>query len=100
MEKEIKEITLKALEEIANMHGIDLHEDPGINTRIIGKNGILDSLAFVTYVVAIEGKINQRFNAQISLQDERAFSQTKSPFRSIGDLIEYITALLKEQNKT
>jgi acyl carrier protein len=73
-----------------------------IETNLYGKNGNLDSLALVNLIVAVEEKIEDEFGTAITLADERAMSQSKSPFKSIGSLTNYILLLLNEheQKKT
>jgi acyl carrier protein len=65
--------------------------------RLFGANAKLDSLGLVTLLLDIEQEINDQFDALISLVDERAMSQTKSPFRTIGTLTDYIEKLIEEQ---
>lgn len=95
----INKIILDVLKDTAQMQEIELPFELSDKSKIIGKEGILDSLAFVTFIISLEKRINEQYHALISLQDEKAFSQTKSPFRSIESLNNYIIDILKEQNK-
>ena len=62
-------------------------------TVLFGEEGSLDSLALVNLIVAVEERIEEDFDTTISLADERAFSQTESPFRTISTLADYINSL-------
>ena len=95
----ISELVSGVLLETLKMQGLDVPVELNVGTQLIGKNGILDSLSFVAFIIAVEQKINSEYAANISINNEKAFSQSKSPFGSIGSLAEYIASLLKEQNK-
>jgi D-alanine--poly(phosphoribitol) ligase subunit 2 len=62
-------------------------------TVLFGEEGSLDSLALVNLIVAVEERIEEDFDTTISLADERALSQTESPFRTISTLADYINSL-------
>jgi hypothetical protein len=65
-------------------------------TRLFGTNSLLDSAALVSLLVEVEQQVNDTVGAEILLADDRAMSQTRSPFRSIGTLAEYVVMLLGE----
>jgi acyl carrier protein len=50
----------------------------------------LDSLGLVTLILNIEDKLSEKFGLNITLADDKAMSQTNSPFRSTESLTEYI----------
>jgi acyl carrier protein len=60
---------------------------------LFGEAGKLDSLALVNLIVAVEERIEEDFDTTISLADERALSQTESPFRTVSTLADYINSL-------
>src|SRR4029077_13785079 len=60
------------------------------DTVLFGRGGSLDSVGLVRLVVAVEQGIEERFGVAITLADERAMSQQRSPFRSVGALAEYV----------
>lgn len=66
--------------------------------ELYGKKGKLDSLGLVNLIVATERNIEESFNVQISLTDERAMSLNNSPFGSISALAGFITELIENQN--
>lgn len=65
-------------------------------TRLIGQQGVLTSLELVTLLFNVEQAISDELNTAITLADERAMSQEKSPFRTIGSLAQYVNTLLTE----
>jgi acyl carrier protein len=67
------------------------------NTRIFGKDGSFDSLQLVNLLIEVEQRINERYGTIISIADDRAMSQERSPFRKIGSLADYVGILITEQ---
>ena len=66
-------------------------------TRLFGKEGILDSMGVVSLVVALEQAIEDRYERSVALADERALSQTKGPYRTIGALADYASTVLEQE---
>lgn len=94
----IKSVVFEAIDEI-NQQLLEqqrLSKSPEV--VLVGGEAMLDSMAFVNLIVAVEEKMVNEFGVNITLVDERAFSQDETPFKTIGNLIDYISNLLKEQN--
>ena len=72
-------------------------EQLGEDTRLIGRAGVLDSMGLVTLIVDVEQRLEEEYDTVVVLADERALSQTRSPFRSVGSLADYICQLVKEE---
>jgi D-alanine--poly(phosphoribitol) ligase subunit 2 len=66
---------------------------------LIGKDASLDSLGLVNLIVLVEEKVQERFGVSITLVDERAMSQSKSPFRTLGSLAEFVEEQLTEHGR-
>lgn len=64
-------------------------------TRLFGKGGLLDSIGIVSLVVAVEQAVEDRFGEAVALADEKALSQSQSPYRTIGSLAEYTAGLME-----
>ena len=71
-------------------------ENPTSETRLYGAKSALDSIHLVTLIADVEEKIGEEFGKDIILADERAMSQTRSPFGRVGTLADYIEELLKQ----
>ena len=56
---------------------------------IFGRGGKLDSLGLVNFVLAVEEKLT-KLGIDVSLTDERAMSQSRSPFRSVAALTAFV----------
>lgn len=89
---EVLEVLREAVEASNAMRG----EKPlpfAPETPLFGQGSPLDSLDLVTLLVEVEGLLADRFGLEESLSDERAMSQQRSPFRTIGTLADYILSL-------
>jgi D-alanine--poly(phosphoribitol) ligase subunit 2 len=67
----------------------------GEEAPLYGGDGPLDSLALVTLTSDVEQRLEDEFGVLITLTDERAFSQARSPFRTVGSLAEFAATLLE-----
>jgi acyl carrier protein len=67
-----------------------------LETRLVGKGSVLDSLGLVTLIVDLEQRIEEEFGESLTLANERAMSQVSSPFKSVGSLADHVHGLLLE----
>lgn len=65
-------------------------------TALIGADGVLDSLALVSFLVGVEQEIATEFNTPVTLASDKAFSMRNSPFASVGSLAQYVRGLIEE----
>ena len=72
--------------------------DKSIDALLFDESGTLDSLAFVTLIVAIEQKIEDEYAVAINLADGDTLSQKDSPFKTVGKLVDHISLLVTAQN--
>ena len=94
--KTIENIIINAVQEINEQLPQEQQLAQTTETVLFGKSGQLDSLGLVNLLVTIEQNIEDEFDVCITIADERAMSQKRSPFRTIGTLADYIDVLLKE----
>ena len=92
----IEQIIFSAIDEINDSLPKSNYVNKSYDTKLLGGSSGLDSLAFVNLIVGIEHNIEDVFNFQITLADERAMSEKNSPFRSVKSLSEYIEKLIEE----
>jgi acyl carrier protein len=96
MKEKITKIVYEALNDLNGQVGFSELEHPTLETRLYGAKSALDSIHLVTLIADIEGRIADAFGKDIILADERAMSQTRSPFGRVGTLVDYIQELLSE----
>ena len=75
-----------------------INVDLGADAPLYGSRGVLDSIALVSLIVAIEQSIEDDTGVIITLADARAASQENSPFRTVGSLVAYAKARIDEEN--
>jgi len=66
------------------------------NTRLVGGNTVLDSAALVSLIIEIEQQVDDRFGVPITIADDRALSQERSPFRTVSSLADYVIKVYDE----
>ena len=80
----------------------DFKEDEGLNIEpspdlvIFGEGSEFDSLTLVRFVIAIQEQILDVTDKTVVLATQQAMSRSKSPFRNVTTLAEYIEELLAE----
>jgi len=79
------------------MGGVERPLDPDM--PLFGPSGALDSLGLVSVVVELEQTLSDRIGSEVSLMNDRAMSQTRSPFRTIGSLADYALARISEAGR-
>lgn len=96
-DKTVTTVILEALENLNQQLPPGQHVPVSSETRLFGKGGKLDSLGLVTFILLVEERIEGEFGVSIALANERALSQSQSPFRSVQSLSEYAGRLLLEK---
>jgi len=68
----------------------------GPTTPLFGPDAQLDSLSLVSVIVDVETALTIKWDAPISLTDDRAMSREISPFDDVATLTDYILELVEE----
>jgi acyl carrier protein len=97
MRNKILALIFNSIDELNSQSGLDSQLSKTKETVIFGKASPLDSLGLVNLIVSLEQAINDEFNLEITLADERAMSLENSPFKTVSTLADYILLLLKEK---
>ena len=87
----INEIVLGTIQDYCERNGIT--EELTMDTHLIGRTRIMDSMGLVNTIVDIETAFLDE-DVEISLTSETAMSLRLSPFRTIGSLCDYIARQL------
>ena len=94
------DLVIESVREIlSEIDEIDIDQIPPLNqsTRLIGKKAVVNSLGLVSVIVDIEQKLGDDYGIEVTIADDRAMSQEKSPFLTIGTLAEYVSTLINER---
>jgi len=93
--EDMESLVVKSLQELCErgnlLDGLSL----GPDTPLFGRSGVLDSVGLVSLVVAVEQAIEDKFGVSVSLADEKALSQQRSPYRTVRSLAEYARSAIQ-----
>ena len=103
MEKnDLIELMITSLKEVI-LEGDEQGEIPidsfNAETPLLGKGAVLDSLGLVILLALIEHKLDNAYGFSLTIADERAMLQERSPFRTVTTLTEYVQQLIEEQKQ-
>jgi acyl carrier protein len=91
--------TIELICRIYNELAPPVQGDPAVNesTRLFG--GRLDSVNVVSLIVEMEEQIADHCDVSITIADDLAMSQQRSPFRTVGSLADYVQGLMTESTR-
>jgi len=69
------------------------------DTRLIGDTSVLTSMQLVSLLVEVEQRVEEAHGIAIVIADERALSLKRSPFRTVGTLVDYLSVLMAEASR-
>ena len=92
---QVQRIVLEAIETVNLTREADAQVPVSPEAALYGPGAPLDSLGLVTLLIAAEDGLRAA-GAAVALADDRAMSQTRSPFRSVPTLVDYVLALVGE----
>lgn len=96
MTEHLHALIARCAREVAEQQEMPVTSDLGPETRLFGREGLFDSIGLVSLIVTVEQAIEEEFEAFVTLADERAMSQKRSPFLTIGSLADYAERLIRE----
>jgi acyl carrier protein len=97
-DERISKAVFAAVDEVNEQLPKGVRIEKSLDAPLYGAGGKLESLDFVTLIMEVEEKINAEFGTDITIADDNLLSKEKSPFSTLGTLIEYLHDLLKEQD--
>ncbi len=91
---QIQEIIFQALATLNEERSADEQIKIDGTTCLFGSDAVLDSLSLVSVIVDVEMAVSDASGQEVSLTDDKAMSQTVSPFSNVGTLTDYILLVL------
>lgn len=82
------------VEVVAEREGAEVEAGP--TTRLLGAESVLDSLGLVTLIVEVEDRLEAAHGISVTLANDQAMSQARSPFLTVQTLSEYIGSILRD----
>lgn len=98
MKDRVRALVVKGVSSINEELNYDHLNNPSDETPLFGGDQGIDSLSLVTLIVNLEGAVEKEFGKRVLLSDEKAMSARRSPYRSVGALVEFIEGKLGEQS--
>ena len=92
-------LVVETLEDICRDQDLPIVVAVDAETVLFGEGGLLDSLGLVTLIVELEQRIEDRFGVRVALADERALSERRSPYRTVGSLADYAALRARENRR-
>lgn len=86
----VLEILFAAIDEINEILPDEGRLEKSDQTHLFDKQGKLDSMGLVNFIVLVEQGVAEEFDLAITLADEKAFSRETSPFRTVASLTDYV----------
>jgi acyl carrier protein len=94
---DIRDVVFAAIDEINQQLPREMRLGKDIKTPLYGRDGGLDSLGLVTFIVALGQRVEDRFGFAVTLADERIMAKDTNPFSTVEAVVAYISILLGER---
>jgi acyl carrier protein len=91
----VLQVIFAVIDEINETLPPDRQLERSVETHLFDKQGKLDSIELVNFIVSLEQGIADEFGQAVTLADEKAFARETSPFRSVDSLADYVMERLK-----
>lgn len=92
--KVLEELIVPALDDLAASVHAAREVGRSADSILFGPGSPLDSIGLVTLLIDVEARIEEKLGISVTIADEKAMSRSRSPFRTLGSLAEYVGELL------
>lgn len=95
--KKIQEAIYGAIDILNDqINGLNIEKAP--DTPLLGNDSKLDSMALVSFMVAIEEQVEDKFDVPISMAIDSDLGSASNPFRNVASLVDFIDGKLEEND--
>jgi D-alanine--poly(phosphoribitol) ligase subunit 2 len=70
--------------------------EPSASTLLTGDGGALSSLGVITFILAVEERVNEACSTEIVLFDESLIADPDGPFRTLGALMDHVHSAVQK----
>ena len=88
-DSDLQDVVVGAIRNVNQARTPEMQLQASTDAPLFGADSTLDSLGLVSLLIDIEEALQDR-GCDVSLSDEHAMSQSRSPFRSVPALVTYI----------
>ena len=89
-EAQALELVRAAINELGNETGNPELLNADSELRLLGASSPIDSMALVSLIADLEGRIATTYSKEVVLADDKAMSAMRSPFRTVGSLATHV----------
>jgi len=98
LDEQIKQAIWSAIDEVNHLLPVEEQIKKSLETVLVGESAHLDSLGLVNLIVAIEQKVEERFQVSISLLMGEAMFQEQNPFSTLGTLADHTSQQIRQNS--
>lgn len=99
MNEIVLRIIYEAIDELNEKLNCDQKIIKNLNTKLCGAGVHLDSIELINLIELVECKIEEFYQQQILLVDDRTLKMTLNPFSTIFTFAEFVESVLKNKVK-
>ena len=92
--QELIEMMLEVLQDVVADSEAELNDEVTALTPLVGEEAAITSLSLVSFITGVELMIEENHDMELTLVSEEALSRSKSPFRTIDALADYVLTLV------
>ena len=92
--QELFEMMIEVLQDV--LADLDARQSAEVTamTPLVGEGAAITSLSLVSFIAGVELAIEEKYDMELTLVSEEALSRSKSPFRTIDALADYVLTLV------
>lgn len=94
MREKLRDIVFRAIKTQELLLDSTVDRSLGDEAPLYGGGGPFDSMALVSFIAHIEELVDTEMQTSITLVSEKAMSARRSPFATIGSLVDFIDETL------
>jgi acyl carrier protein len=91
---QIEELVFASLDDLNQMLPEESQVRRDASVRLIGKGAAIDSMGLVSLIVGIEERLVDQYGIAVTLVDDRAMSQERSPFLTLATLTDFVVEIV------
>lgn len=91
---QIEELVFASLDDLNQMLPEESQAPRDVSVRLIGKGAAIDSMGLVSLIVGIEERLVDQYGIAVTLVDDRAMSQERSPFLTLATLTDFVVEIV------
>jgi acyl carrier protein len=92
----IAELVYRSVDEVNEELENEVKLEKAMDTLLYGRGATIDSMTLVSLIVAVEDALRREYGLSVTLANEKAMSMGRSPFKTLGSMIGYVTEIVRE----